>query len=84
MAESSASSKLLNEKLLEATLEDHDGSSTQPSAEGKVSVNTISAVSGLVGVDLAKNVFSICEVDGRGRVLGRLVLRGEAFALWLH
>ncbi|MBL0162423.1 MAG: hypothetical protein IPP82_01895 [Xanthomonadales bacterium] len=47
-------------------------------------MNTISAVAGLAGIDLAKNVFSICEVDGRGRVLGRLVLRGEAFALWLH
>ena len=46
-------------------------------------MNTISAVAGLVCVDLAKNVFSICEVDGRGRVLRRQDLRREAFALWL-
>lgn len=42
-------------------------------------MNTISAAAGLVGIDLAKNVFSICEVDGRGRVLRRQDLRREAF-----
>ena len=46
-------------------------------------MNTISAAAGLVGVDLAKIVFSICEVDGRGRVLRRQDLRREALELWL-
>lgn len=46
-------------------------------------MNTISAAAGLVGVDLAKTVFSICGVDGRGRVLRRQDLRREAFELWL-
>jgi hypothetical protein len=40
-------------------LKGHDGSSTQPSTEGEVSMNTIASVAGLVGLDLAKNVFSI-------------------------
>ncbi|MBL0162420.1 MAG: hypothetical protein IPP82_01875 [Xanthomonadales bacterium] len=31
-------------------------------------MNTITTAAGLVGIDLAKIVFSICEVDGRGRV----------------
>ena len=36
-----------------------------------------------VGVDLAKNVFSLCEVDGSGRVRQRKDLRRDAFAAWL-
>jgi len=34
-----------------------------------------------VGVDLAKNLFSVCEVDVGGRVLRRQDLRHEAFAV---
>ena len=29
-----------------------------------------------IGVDLAKSVFSVCEVDGGGRLLRRLLRRG--------
>ena len=36
-----------------------------------------------LGVDLAKSVFSVCEVDGSGRVLERRELKREAFAVWL-
>ena len=36
-----------------------------------------------IGVDLAKNVFSMCEVDGSGHVLKRQDLRREPFGLWL-
>ena len=36
-----------------------------------------------IGVDLAKSVFSVCEVDGSGRVLRRQDLRREAFSVWL-
>jgi transposase len=36
-----------------------------------------------LGVDLAKNVFSVCEVDASGRVIRRLDLKRDAFALWL-
>jgi transposase len=36
-----------------------------------------------IGVDLAKCLFSVCEVDAAGRVLRRKDLRREAFALWL-
>ena len=36
-----------------------------------------------IGVDLAKSVFSTCEVDGAGHVLRRQDLGREAFALWL-
>ena len=36
-----------------------------------------------IGVDLAKNVFSVCAVDGAGHVLQRLDLKRDAFALWL-
>ena len=46
--------------------------------KGKSPVVTITA-----GVDLAKQVFSICEVEGAGRVLRRQDLRRDAFALWL-
>ncbi len=40
-------------------------------------------VAQLVGVDLAKNVFSICVLDGSGRVHQRKELRRPAFAIWL-
>jgi transposase len=36
-----------------------------------------------IGVDLAKSVFSVCEVDGTGHVLRRQDLRREALAMWL-
>ncbi len=36
-----------------------------------------------IGVDLAKSVFSACEVDGPGHVLRRQDLRREPFGLWL-
>lgn len=36
-----------------------------------------------IGVDLAKSVFSVCEMDDIGRVLRRLDLKREAFAVWL-
>ena len=36
-----------------------------------------------IGVDLAKSVFSVCEMDGSGRVLKRQDLRRDPFALWL-
>ena len=46
--------------------------------EEEVSMSTIT-----IGVDLAKSVFSVCEMDGAGRVLGRRDLCREAFGLWL-
>ena len=36
-----------------------------------------------IGVDLAKALFSVCEVDDIGHVLKRQDLRREPFALWL-
>ena len=36
-----------------------------------------------LGVDWAKSVFSVCEVDGSGHVLRRLELKRDAFAVWL-
>ena len=36
-----------------------------------------------IGVDLAKNVFSVCSVNASGRVLDRQDLRREKFAAWL-
>lgn len=36
-----------------------------------------------IGVDLAKQRFSICEMDGSGRVIRRQDLRRDAFSLWL-
>jgi transposase len=36
-----------------------------------------------IGVDLAKNVFSVCEVDTSRRVVRRQDLRRDAFGLWL-
>ena len=46
--------------------------------EEEVSVSTIT-----IGVDLAKVLFSTCEVDGPGHVLRRQDLRREPFGLWL-
>ncbi len=34
-------------------------------------------------VDLAKSVFSVCEMDGAGHVARRQNLKRDAFALWL-
>jgi transposase len=36
-----------------------------------------------LGLDLAKSVFSVCEVDGAGHVLRRHDFKREASALWL-
>jgi transposase len=36
-----------------------------------------------IGVDLAKSVFSVCEMDGAGHVLRRQDLRREPFGQWL-
>jgi transposase len=36
-----------------------------------------------IGVDLAKSVFSVCEVDGAGHVLRRQDLKRDALAVWL-
>lgn len=36
-----------------------------------------------LGVDLAKSVFSVCEVDGAEHVRERRELKREAFAVWL-
>ena len=36
-----------------------------------------------IGTDVAKSVFSVCEVDGSGHVLRRLDLGRDAFAVWL-
>ena len=36
-----------------------------------------------IGVDLAKSVFSVCEVNSHGHVLRRLDLKRDAFAVWL-
>jgi transposase len=36
-----------------------------------------------LGVDLAKNVFSVCAMDGAGHVLERREFKREAFAVWL-
>ena len=46
--------------------------------EEEVSMSTIT-----IGVDLAKSVFSVCEVDASGRVTRRLDLKRDAFALRL-
>ncbi len=49
---------------------------TQRSAEEEVSMSTIT-----IGVDLAKNVFSVCAMDGAGYVLQRLDLNRAPFAV---
>jgi len=36
-----------------------------------------------IGVDLAKQVFSMCEVDATGQILKRLTLKRDAFSIWL-
>ncbi|EIL88620.1 transposase IS116/IS110/IS902 family protein, partial [Rhodanobacter spathiphylli B39] len=46
--------------------------------EEEVSMSTIT-----IGVDLAKSVFSVCEVEASGRVVRRLDLKRDAFATWL-
>src|SRR5690606_22553262 len=46
--------------------------------EEEVSMGTIT-----IGIDLAKNVFSACVVDARGRVLQRRDLGREALVSWL-
>ena len=44
----------------------------------EVSMSTI-----VFGVDLAKNLFSVCEQDGAGHVLHRQDFKRDAFSLWL-
>ena len=44
----------------------------------EVSMSTI-----VFGVDLAKNVFSVCGQDGAGHVLCRQDFKRDAFSLWL-
>jgi transposase len=46
--------------------------------EGKSPMRTIT-----IGVDLAKSLFAVCELDGGGRVSQRRELRREPFARWL-
>lgn len=36
-----------------------------------------------LGADLAKRVFSVCEMDAAGHVLRRQELKRDAFAAWL-
>ena len=36
-----------------------------------------------IGVDLAKSVFSVCQMDAAGHVLRRFDLKRDAFAAWL-
>lgn len=36
-----------------------------------------------IGVDLAKQVFSVCELDGDGHVLRRQEFKRDAFGVWL-
>jgi Transposase and inactivated derivatives len=43
----------------------------------------MSTITATVGVDLAKNLFSLCELDPAGRVRRRGELRRAAFAEWL-
>jgi transposase len=43
----------------------------------------MNSVTKTVGVDLAKQVFSICELDGGGRVTQRRDLQRAGFAAWL-
>jgi transposase len=43
----------------------------------------MSSIAKTIGVDLAKQVFSICELDGVGRVRQRRDLQRGAFAAWL-
>jgi transposase len=46
--------------------------------EGEVVMESITA-----GVDLAKRVFTVCQVDDKGRVVGRRELGREGFREWL-
>lgn len=45
---------------------------------GEVSMATIA-----LGLDLSKQLFSVCELDVSGRVVQRRDLRRDAFAAWL-
>lgn len=59
-------------------IERHDCVSTNNQAKGKSPMGTIT-----MGVDLAKQVFSVSELDGSGRVRQRRDLKRGAFAAWL-
>lgn len=59
-------------------IECHEYVSTNNQTKGKSPVGTIT-----VGVDLAKQVFSVCVVDGSGRVGQRCDLKRDALAAWL-
>ena len=56
----------------------HDGFSAQPSEKMEASVSAVT-----MGVDLAKNLFSVCSMNTLGRVMDRQDLRREKFAVWL-
>jgi transposase len=43
----------------------------------------MSSIAKTIGVDLAKQVFTICELDGSGRVRQRRDLQRSAFCAWL-
>src|SRR5690554_5800733 len=59
-------------------IECHDCVSTNNQTKGKSPMSTIT-----VGVDLAKQVFSVCVLDGDGRVVQRRDLKRDPFAAWL-
>src|SRR5690606_11849105 len=59
-------------------IECHDCVSTNNQMKGKSPMGTIT-----MGVDLAKQVFSVAELDGGGRVCQRRDLKREAFVAWL-
>lgn len=59
-------------------LEGHDGVSTIGMFEGRSPMHTV-----IIGIDLAKSVFAICELESAGRVARRHELGRDAFALWL-
>src|SRR5690606_10447090 len=59
-------------------IECHDCVSTNNQMKGKSPMGTIT-----MGVDLAKQVFSVAELDGSGRVRQRRDLKRESFAAWL-
>jgi len=59
-------------------IECHDCVSTNNQAKGKSPMATIT-----MGVDLAKQLFSVVELDAGGRVRQRRDLKREAFAAWL-
>ena len=59
-------------------IECHDCVSTNNQMNGKSPMATIT-----MGVDLAKQVFSLAELDGGGKVRQHRDLKREAFAVWL-